>query len=644
MRMFERCLKSVLVSALFVLATVGASAIGLSSQVGASISVSGYYTDTFGLSGQLSLSGGHGHLAGMVQDQNQSLFNALRHPRTLGILANPNTDKLSGVDVCWSTSETPLQIATNVDTLGISATLGNASATCGSGATLVQDTNGNIDPMMWNPYLPFTMDLGAMTSGSLSWVIYAVVNASGATGFSNPLTSSGAYGSAVLTAGVPHMTPYGFSDFTGTGTSAWTSLGGACLTATQSQFSVSGVAGCADNYNGDGTTPGVLRLTDANGSIGVSTVWNNQIVSSGQPLDVSFTTYEWGSGGQSGWNGGPADGEGILTAAIDPSTNALPSTQGWGGGGLGFQNLTNGYMDFGLDAYGNFDGLGRSGVALEGPGYGSDRLYSAPAALNLASATTRSGSAVHVEFVLNTSSSTVVANTTQLQVPAGQYLVAYQPIGAGGWVTKTGWIPTARAGQPGYDAYVAANIPASYLDPSTGYPKELSWGFAGATGAGYETNEIQFDSISALAVTPINLSTISAGNFIGAPLQVVAPPAPALQPADAVSSMSVSLSGSTIEAIFGAPDSGASSYTCSLLKGGQVVATTNNAGYLFNSSYGCSFTNVAPNTFYGVSVVASNANGGSNSVTNYLLTPAGKSIRCRVGKKIRTVTGLAPHC
>ena len=140
-----------------------------------------------------------------------------------------------------------------------------------------------------------------------------------------------------------------------TAAQTWTVYGGACLTAGNNTGSIpacangsqGGLNGNAPDVNGSG----VLRLTQAltNQSGGII---SNGTVSSANGFSVSFVGVSYGGNG--------ADGISLLL--LDGS-KPVPASLGNAGGGLSYQNLSGGYLGFGIDEFGNF--------ALAGCGIGS---------------------------------------------------------------------------------------------------------------------------------------------------------------------------------------------------------------------------------------------------------------------------------
>ncbi len=201
---------------------------------------------------------------------------------------------------------------------------------------------------------------------------------------------------------------------------------GACLTAgTAAASQQQPIPGCA-NPAVDSPGAGVLRLTDAQDGQEGGVMTSSVPASSG--LDATFESYQWGGDG--------ADGIGFVLAAENPANPAAPTVIGQPGGSLGYasgqgsgaEGLAFGYLGVGLDVYGNFSNPGADGsgctdpswdtganpgqVVVRGPGNGgvgycplnSSAVAGGSQPLH---GSTRAGSAVPVEVVINTTSGPV---------------------------------------------------------------------------------------------------------------------------------------------------------------------------------------------------------------------------------------------
>ncbi|MGI3785259.1 MAG: Ig-like domain repeat protein [Janthinobacterium lividum] len=250
---------------------------------------------------------------------------------------------------------------------------------------------------------------------------------------------------------------------------------------------------------------GTLRLTD-NGGNKVGTVYSTSSLPTTQGLDVRFSTYQW-KGSTT-----PADGINFILAATDPTNPAPPASTGPVGGSLGYSaaaakgttaaapGVANGYLGFGLDVYGNYRSSQYGGtgcgpttsaapqnVTVRGPGNGNagyciagTQQVPAGTALDAPAAKSRPAS-VPVEVALNPLSSPTTS-IGGVPVPAKSWLFAYTPVG-GSQQTMSGLLPTATA-------LASFGFPASYYDPSTGLPYQLTFGWAASTGGSNEIHEI----------------------------------------------------------------------------------------------------------------------------------------------------------
>ncbi len=312
-------------------------------------------------------------------------------------------------------------------------------------------------------------------------------------------------------ASAPTLTTLTTDTFTNTTTAStgWKVVSGgavnACLTASgnTSQTPIAGCSSTAIDANGSGA----LRLT--NNQLGqVGTVYNTTSFPTTQGVDVRFNSYQY-----NGTTNPGADGIAFILAATDPTNPAPPATTGPLGGSLGYSatptisGVSNGYLGFGLDVFGNYrnSAFGGNGcastsaaaqnVTVRGPGNGTSgycilgTTLVASGALDSRTATSRPTS-VPVEIALNPNAS-ASTTSTGLTVPARNWLITFTPVG-GSQQTLTGSLPTA-ATLSGY------GFPASWYDPSTGLPYQLTFGWAASTGANNEIHEI-----NTLASTTLN--------------------------------------------------------------------------------------------------------------------------------------------
>lgn len=264
----------------------------------------------------------------------------------------------------------------------------------------------------------------------------------------------------------------------------------ACLTAS-SNTSQTPIPGCGGTPDAAGS--GALRLTSA-GKNQEGGVGSTQSVPISNGLDAVFNSYQYG--------GSSADGIVFYLAATDPYNPKVPTNIGQKGGSLGYApsggsvGLAYGYLGIGLDVYGNFlntasDGTGCSAapgqtpnnVSVRGPGNGTTGYcYLTHKVTPSLHGTTRANSLAPVEILINPSSSTATASSgSGLTVPAKSYLLAVTPPGSS-QVTMSGPLPTVPAGL----------YPASWVDPDTGYPYKLTYGWVGSTGGSTDIHEVNY--------------------------------------------------------------------------------------------------------------------------------------------------------
>jgi len=339
--------------------------------------------------------------------------------------------------------------------------------------------------------------------------------------------------------------------------SAFHAKNAACLTEGGTPSTPSAIPQC-EGASDTGNT-GSLRLTSSE-TAQLGTVFYGSSVPTDRGLVVRFDAYQYNAGCQAPEGGTfaqgdcqGADGIGFVLAAANPADPTPPSQGGNLGGALGYgpfpeqayhgepaiplPGIPDGYLGVGLDVYGNYlnpqyylpnpadcpfyaeNGLASGHtypeeVTVKGPGNGltgycpivstyspsSDGLL-----LDQPSASARPSTPVEVEVVLNPGSSSVTVpgrGGSTISVPAGEFAVQVLPyaFGPSGYsqaakpTLLTGALPTLDDSND-YDG-----VPSSWVDPQTGLPYQLTFGFTGSTGAVFETHEI----------TDLLASTISA--------------------------------------------------------------------------------------------------------------------------------------
>ena len=287
----------------------------------------------------------------------------------------------------------------------------------------------------------------------------------------------------------------------------------ACLTAS-ADTSNADLPGCSPGPD-DPSGSGALRLTSfGQGAIG--SLFHGSSVPTAQGLYATFDTYQHAGSG--------ADGLSFALAAADPAAPGAPAQTGMGGGALGYSSagggtgLPNGYLGFGLDVYGAFSsptlqhdvcalpsGMTNTGhpqqgtVRGPGDGLGGYCILASSAQdggldglLDNRLSWERTGTRVPVEVAINPTGA-VVATSSGLAVPAGSWLFSFTPIG-GTQKTMTGLLPTVSN-----NAELAASVPSSWINPATGLPYRLTFGWTAATGSLTEMHEVANFSASTLA-------------------------------------------------------------------------------------------------------------------------------------------------
>jgi hypothetical protein len=283
----------------------------------------------------------------------------------------------------------------------------------------------------------------------------------------------------------------------------------ACLTA-GTDTAQTPIPGCGGI---DAPGAGALRLT-SDGQAQEGGVGSTQSVPITKGLDAVFNSYQY-QDGSSGF--GDGDGLGFYLAATDPLNPDVPSTIGIPGGALGYTAVPNGghnglaygYLGVGLDVYGAYSdpaedgtdcngtpdgfhngapGFAANTVSVRGAGNGTAGYCVLSTATGLDGTllgTTRADSIVPVEVLINPSNSPSLSSSgSNITVPAESYMVVFTPFG-GTEHTLTGPLPsTLNGGIP------AGLYPNSWIDPSTGYPYKLTYGWVGSTGGAVDIHEI----------------------------------------------------------------------------------------------------------------------------------------------------------
>ena len=316
----------------------------------------------------------------------------------------------------------------------------------------------------------------------------------------------------------------------------------ACLTAGTST-SQTPIPGC-DLSTPDASGSGALQLTgDAGGEEGGIAYSLSQPGTYG--IDAVFDTYQYG--------GDAADGIAFFMAAANPSDPAPPADIGQAGGDLGYsadgsnQGMTYGYLGIGFDNWGNYSSSGYQGsgcsdptlsnyqgsdqhlgqgpypdaVTLRGPGNGSigycildstDQASYGGFTGNLdgGPSGTRSSSQVPVEIVINPTGSTVTT-ASGLSLPNDTFAVAFTPLN-GSKQVLTGTLPTTGNGGIPSGLY-----PSGYIDPTTGIPYQITFGWVGSTGGDYDYHQVNLVTSGTASGTPPELAAEVTDNASHAP-------------------------------------------------------------------------------------------------------------------------------
>ena len=325
---------------------------------------------------------------------------------------------------------------------------------------------------------------------------------------------------------------------------------GACLTAGPVSATTS-IPNCPSPPDTSGS--GALRLT-TNAGNAVGAAFYQASLPTTEGLDLTLDTYQY--------NGTGADGIVFTLAAANPASPTPPSTTGPLGGDLGYAANTQGspgtagmpygYLGIGLDVYGNYENTplaGGSGctipsplvankaypesVTARGPGNGTvgycilgttATTYNkssgggsgggtisnvgAGNTLDKQTATSRAGVLVPVEMAINPSAS-ATTTASGLSVPANSWIIAYTPLGTTTQQTLTGALPTTT------NNAALATFPASWINPATGIPYQLTFGWTASTGGSNEYHEVNQLVATTLVGAVPDLSITTSDNESG---------------------------------------------------------------------------------------------------------------------------------
>lgn len=260
-----------------------------------------------------------------------------------------------------------------------------------------------------------------------------------------------------------------------------------------------------------------------------------QSVPSTEGIDAVFDTYQYGGDG--------ADGIGFFLAAANPNDPQPPAEIGQPGGSLGYSandssgsyvpGMSYAYLGIGIDAWGNFanpdyEGTGDTNpawdtqttgatgpypkaISVRGPGNGTvgyamlastaDTSWGSGTGisgkLDGGSSGTQATSKVPVEIVINPTGSTITT-ASGLSVPTGEFEVAFTPIG-GSQQILTGTLPTTSNGELPSDGSI---IPESWINPSTGIPYQLTYGWVGSTGGDTDVHQVNLVNMGTASGAP----------------------------------------------------------------------------------------------------------------------------------------------
>jgi hypothetical protein len=309
----------------------------------------------------------------------------------------------------------------------------------------------------------------------------------------------------------------------------------ACLTASGATAGTP-IPGCQSPAL-DATGSGALRFTSTVGGEEGGVAYGLSIPTT-QGIDATFDSYQYGSSSK-------ADGIALFLAAVNPADPAPVVAIGEPGGDLGYagnsgdgNGMVDGYLGLGLDVYGNysnssFDGSGCSlpswpgwsggavadQVTVRGPGNGTTGyclLNSTLAtddggAVALQGSTTetndagRASAPVPVEVAINPGN-TAITTASGLTVAAGDYEIAFTPIG-GSRETLSGALPTtANGGIP------SGLYPFSWIDSTTGLPYQLDLGWVGSTGSDTDIHEVNNVTTQSITTTEVPVFDASLSN------------------------------------------------------------------------------------------------------------------------------------
>ena len=315
----------------------------------------------------------------------------------------------------------------------------------------------------------------------------------------------------------------------------------ACLTA--GPVAATSIPNCASPPDTSGN--GALRLTTNAGSA-VGAVFYQASLPTTEGLDLTLDTYQF--------NGTGADGIVFTLAAANPANPIPPSTTGPLGGDLGYAaapgtaGMPYGYLGIGLDVYGNYENTPLAGpacaipsplvanraypesVTARGPGNGTvgycilgttattyDQSSGGGSGggtisnvgpgktLDKQSATSRAAAMVPVEMAINPSAS-VTSTASGLSVPANSWIIAYTPRGPATQQTLSGPLPTTTNNP------ALATFPASWINPATGIPYQLTFGWTASTGGANEYHEVNQLTASTLVGSVPDLSMTTSDN------------------------------------------------------------------------------------------------------------------------------------
>jgi len=305
----------------------------------------------------------------------------------------------------------------------------------------------------------------------------------------------------------------------------------ACLTASGATAGTP-IPGCQSTAL-DASGSGALRLTNTGGGEEGGVAYGLSIPTT-QGIDATFDTYQYGSNSK-------ADGIALFLAAVNPADPAPVAAIGQPGGSLGYagssstgNGMVDGYLGLGLDVYGNYSNSGFDGsgcslpswpgwsggavadqVTVRGPGNGtlgycllnSTLATDDGGAVALQGSTSQTNDAartaaeVPVEVVINPGSTTITTGSG-LSVPAGDYEIAFTPIG-GSRQTLAGPLPTtANGGIP------SGLYPSTWMDSTTGLPYQLDFGWVGSTGGSTDIHEV--NNVTAQSITTTEVPAFDA--------------------------------------------------------------------------------------------------------------------------------------